>query len=357
MQPSLKIVSAGALAMAFSLISLPIAMAADKEKADKSASRQPAAASVSEEVTVKCGENTLAGVLHLPKTKAPHPAVIFIHGSGPMDRTRGGSYQPIWERFLEAGFACLSWDKPGIGASTTPGGRYRDQSFYQRASELRRALDFLKARRDIDPKRIGCWGISQAGWIMPMVASRTKDIAFMIAVSCPGQTGVEQQAYLLRCRALDQGETEETANQTAVFARLTNKLLPNPAPPEAFWKHLEGGNPEYVHAKQGPALDGSMLIDPAPLLERTACPVLAIFGTKDRIVDPDASAKVYERAFAKSEIRNLTIKMFPDADHGIMIKTPAAKDKKVQERSLAPGYLDAMVDWLKQLPAAKAPKE
>jgi uncharacterized protein len=343
------------LAMACLLSPLPIATAADKEKTDKSASRQPAAAASSEEITFKCGENTLAGVLHLPKTKGPYPAIVFIHGSGPTDRSSRGYYDPMWERFLEAGFACLSWDKPGIGASTTPGGRYRQQSFYQRASELRLAVDLLKARRDIDPKRIGCWGISQAGWIMPMVASRTKDIAFMIAVSCPGQTAVEQSAYLMRCRALDQGETEEKANQAASFTRLSNLLLPKPAPPEAFWKHLEGGNPDYVHAKTGAEWDGSMLIEPAPLLERITCPVLAIFGSKDRKVDPGASAKVYEKSFEKSGNRNLTIKTFPDADHELfVVKTPPVKDKKAQDWALAPGYLDAMTDWLKQLPAAKA---
>src|SRR5579862_678377 len=184
MRPSSQITWIAVLALAASTIMLGLSnrLETAQGKAEKTGSRLAAAASASEQVRIKHGNNTLAGVLHLPKTKRPHPAIIFIHGSGPADRNCGGYYEPLFERFLENGFACLSWDKPGVGGSTNATGRYAEQSYYQRAAELRRALDFLKARRDIDPLRIGCWGTSQAGWIMPMVASRSKEIAFIVAV-------------------------------------------------------------------------------------------------------------------------------------------------------------------------------
>jgi len=273
----------------------------------------------SEEIAIACGANRLAGVLHLPKGGGPHPAIIFIHGDGASDRANGGYYQPLWERFVGLGFACLSWDKPGVGKSTTPSGRYAPQSYYQRASELRRALDFLKGRRDIDSKRIGCWGVSQAGWIMPMVASRSGDIAFLIAISCPGQTAVVQSEYLFRCQALDEGASVKEADQAAAGYRSVAKLFPaGRSPSAAFWKHLEGTNPQYEDEfTDGPLRDGSMFIDPIPLLERTTCPVLAIFGAKDRNVDAAASAQVYKKALQQAGNRDVTIKTFADADHAI----------------------------------------
>jgi len=335
--------------------------AAAQDKTEKAGPRQLLAAAASEQVRIQYGDNTLGGVLHLPKRKGPHPVIIFVHGSGPADRTCGGYYQPLFERFLQDGFACLSWDKPGVGASTNSIGHFAEQSYYQRAAELRRALDFLKARRDIDPKCIGCWGISQAGWIMPMVASRSKDVAFLIAVSCPGQTAMEQSAYLLRNNMLDKGASEEQAENAAALLRISASFLPTPKPPDALWKHLEGALPDYVHGPdKSPETDGSLLIDPAPFLERTTCPVLAIFGAKDRSVDPAASAKVYQKAFAKAGNRHGTIKVFADAGHNLLVTNKeAAKEKGsgTKERPYVPGYLDTMSEWLKNLPVAKAAQE
>jgi hypothetical protein len=78
----------------------------------------PPSAGASEEVSIKCGGDTLVGVLHLPKNAAPHPAIIFIHGDGPTDHAAGGYYEPIWEEFLKAGYACLSWDNLRVPSST-----------------------------------------------------------------------------------------------------------------------------------------------------------------------------------------------------------------------------------------------
>ncbi len=53
----------------------------------------------------------------------------------------------------------------------------------------------MKARRDIDDKHIGLWGISQASYVMPLALSQSEDIAFMICVSCGGMSGRDQGAY------------------------------------------------------------------------------------------------------------------------------------------------------------------
>jgi hypothetical protein len=316
----------------------------------------PPSAGASEEVSIKCGGDTLVGVLHLPKNAAPHPAIIFIHGDGPTDHAAGGYYEPIWEEFLKAGYACLSWDKPGVGKSTNASGHYVPQSYYQRASELRRALDYLKTRKHIDPKRIGCWGISQAAWIMPMVASRSKDIAFLIAVSCPGQTALEQSTYLQRCRL-----PSISGLLGLCHLWLTSLLAPNPKPADGFWKHLEGSNPGYM-TKHDLVSDGSYFIDPVPFLEKTTCPVLAIFGAKDRNVEPVSSARVYREALKKAGNQQVTITTFPDADHILYVtKTGSVKEMRMSSkqnpRPYVPGYLDAMSQWLKDLEQAQRPKE
>ncbi len=351
-----------ALIVAWALLSHSggLKMATAQNSADKGKPAQ-AAAAVSEPIQIKTGLGTLAGTLHLPKSNGPHPAIIFIHGDGPTDRTCGGYYKPLWDRFLSVGYACMSWDKPGVGQSTSAGGGYSRQSYFQRAVELRRALDYLKARPDIDRERIGCWGISQAGWIVPMVASRTKDIAFIIVVSCPGQTAAVQSEYCQHCRLLDEGASQDAAKSAAGLMRFSLQFLPSPAPSEAFWEYLAGKKPGYTEeTAKSPEFDGSLLIDPAPLLERVTCPVLAIFGAKDRNVDAAASARVYQQSFEKAGNKRVTIKTFADADH-ILFATKTGSIKEMgssfQQKPYVAGYLDVMSNWLRDLPTAEAAKE
>jgi pimeloyl-ACP methyl ester carboxylesterase len=71
-----------------------------------------------EEVHFRCGGNILAGVLVLPEAPGPFPAIGFVLGSGPADRTYYGMAPHLWRHFARRGFACLAWDKPGVGKST-----------------------------------------------------------------------------------------------------------------------------------------------------------------------------------------------------------------------------------------------
>ncbi|MBM3121773.1 MAG: hypothetical protein FJZ97_06265, partial [Chloroflexi bacterium] len=136
-----------------------------------------------EEITFQSGEFTLVGDLRTPAGTGPFPVVLLVHGSGPIDRTFSGYYLPIMERMLRAGFAVFSWDKPGSGEST---GVLGSRVYHQRAQILLDAIEIMKARPEIDPQRIGLWGISQASYVMPLALSQSEDVAFMICVSCAG---------------------------------------------------------------------------------------------------------------------------------------------------------------------------
>ncbi|ETZ88002.1 hydrolase family protein [Mycobacteroides abscessus MAB_030201_1075] len=69
-----------------------------------------------ERLTIPGSVQPLQATLALPKDgNGPFGLVVFIHGDGPADATRDGFYKPIWESFAKAGYASLSWNKPGIG--------------------------------------------------------------------------------------------------------------------------------------------------------------------------------------------------------------------------------------------------
>ena len=95
-----------------------------------------------------------------PDTPGPHPAIAFVYGSGAADRTYYGIAPHLWRHFARRGFACLAWDKPGVGQST---GDYNAQTFRDRADEALAAVRFLRAAASVRKDRVGLWGHSQGG--------------------------------------------------------------------------------------------------------------------------------------------------------------------------------------------------
>ena len=125
-----------------------------------------------EDVRFANREVQLTGTLIAPSVGAKHSAIVLVHGSGAENR----AYMLPWARFLiRHGIAALGYDKRGVGTSTGDWNASHLRRFGGRCGRGRRVL---KTRRDIDAAQIGLLGISQAGWIMPLAAVRSKDVAF-----------------------------------------------------------------------------------------------------------------------------------------------------------------------------------
>ena len=129
-----------------------------------------------EEVSFQNGDVSLRGTLSTPATKGLHPALVLIHGSGPARRP-GGFWIPFFARH---GIAVLVFDKRGAGEST---GDWRKSTYQDLAADALAAVQLLKRQKGIDPKQIGLWGNSEGGWVAPLAASQSTDIAFLIVRS------------------------------------------------------------------------------------------------------------------------------------------------------------------------------
>ena len=155
-------------------------------------------------MTFRNGDVTLSATLFLPDDSQRHPAVVLFHGSGPQPRD---SMTGAW--FARHGVAALTYDKRGVGASS---GDFRTVSFTDLAADGLAGVAWLKARADINPKQIGVWGLSQGGWLGPLAASQSRDIAFVIAVSGPGVSPGEQMVFYyaneLRARGMSEQDVD-----------------------------------------------------------------------------------------------------------------------------------------------------
>ena len=316
---------------------------------------------ISEEIDFTVEKFHVFGTLVKPEHPELCPVVVFVHWAGPTNRDCYGLYLPIWERFVEQGYACMSWDKPGTGESK---GEYdRVHLFQERAKVVEEAIRFLKKRSDIDPESIGLWGISQAGWIMPMVAAGSKDVSFIIAVSCAGESGVRQGAYLIRRHLLFEGLAEEEAKRYGELYIKRNHA----GTYEEYLKYAEPFNEQqYIREvlKWGEVKspedfapyppDYCQFIDPVPYLEKVTCPLLAIWGEKDSSIDVDQAVEAYRGALTKGGNDDFQLVVFPETSHTMTRAKTGSMKQWGESKERVPEFLDTMEKWLMNRPRAKS---
>ena len=295
-----------------------------------------------QEVSFTNGDTTLSGTLVLPPAKGPHPAIVIIHGSGPGPR---GSYRFIVDFFAMNGVAALVYDKRGCGDST---GDWHKSGFDDLAGDDLAGFEMLRHRPDINPRQIGLWGASQGGWLVGLAASRSTNVAFIIAVSGPGITPELQGAFMVEHRMKAAGFSEADLREALSLYNLDSRCAQIDS-----WDEFTAANktakdkPWYnddVHPYNpgDPDLKMWQLIwdyDPVPVLRKVHCPVLAIFGEKDPLVPPQKSADIWKAALADAGNQAVTVKIFPNADHGI---------SDARTGLPLPGFFTLQRDWLQE---------
>ena len=315
-----------------------------------------------EEIRFSSGRFQLVGDLVTPRAEGPHPAIIYVWGSGPTNRNAHIDNSPILKTFLARGFAVLLYDKPGSGQST---GEFDNRHlFAELASILTDAIALLEQNPAIDPGAIGLYGSSQASYVMAVALAGTRDIAFVIAWSCPMQNSIEQSAYLVRNYVLcEGGSTEEAgAAERAYLRRGKARTYPEyraaaevlegiPAIRDGLgWAGVE---PEEQFTPADTASES--FLDPGKTVASLRIPVLALFAENDRQIDAVQGAAAYRRLFADAGQELSTVVVVPGADHNMNLSPRGCmQDQKdgyraVGGKTLSPVFLETVTEWLGRL--------
>ncbi|WP_236244788.1 S9 family peptidase [Streptomyces sp. CC210A] len=264
-----------------------------------------------EAVTIRHGGRTLEGVLALPPNgRGPHPLVVFVHGDGQVDATHDTFYRPIWESLARAGYASLSWNKPGVGGAP---GDWLAQSMDDRAAEAADAIAWARGRPDVDGDRIGLWGASQAGWVLPKIAARDTGIRFAIAVS-PAIDWHRQGRYNLLAELRRDGASDaETA--AALRRRDTvRELLDRSAPYDAYVRAV--GRSHAMTAARWRFVSRNHNADATPALPALrGTSVLLVLAGRDLNVDTAETEAVYRRLLPGPGLR---VAHYPGAAHSLV---------------------------------------
>jgi cephalosporin-C deacetylase-like acetyl esterase len=123
----------------------------------------------------------------LPEAEGRHPAVIFQHGGGDARRS---DFQDEAIDLAGAGIASLSVDapfnRPGRAPWLTWGVKDR-AAYVQNVIDLRRGIDLLAQRPEVDPERIALAGFSYGGGLAGIVAAVDHRLAAVVVMSGPGR--------------------------------------------------------------------------------------------------------------------------------------------------------------------------
>jgi dienelactone hydrolase len=261
------------------------------------------------EVRVPSVPGALACTLTLPTSGGRLPAVAMVHGSGVAPRKIVGLYSGF---FADAGFAVLACDKRGNGQSSGPypGERATTAAIERYARDAEAAARFLAAQPEVDPQRVGLSGASQAGWIMPLAASREPAIRWLLLLVSPTITVDENDTYA--------GLTTQGASISSL-------------------------SPAEIDAAVRMAGPGGF--DPLPAIRALAIPALWIFGALDQHVDTRLSV---ERLgpLAREPGRDFSYVVLPGGAHSLLATEHGLNDEVARSHQMAPGLFTVMRDWL-----------
>ncbi|UUX95120.1 alpha/beta hydrolase family protein [Aquabacterium sp. J223] len=207
------------------------------------------------------------------------PLLLLLNG---LDSTKEMQYLVGNHRWLaERGVSSLSIDQPGTGEALRLHGMKARHDAEHWAS---RVVDWLEQRDDVDPKRIGCYGVSLGGYYCP------RAVAFEPRFACGVVLGANHDWREVQKRRLE-------------------KEGDFPVP--HYWAHVRwvwGGrdNEEFMKIAEDVHLDG--------VVERIKVPFLVTHGEKDSQIPLKWAHRTYEQ-LVNSPKREL--KVFDERTGGV----------------------------------------
>ncbi|WP_328463313.1 alpha/beta fold hydrolase [Actinoplanes sp. NBC_00393] len=243
---------------------------------------------------------TLMGTVYAPRN-APgaKPGLVLVHGSGNGKRT---GLLPEAIAFARQGIAVLTYDK-----------RPLDNPVYSLlADDVVAAVGVLREQPGVRPDAVGLWGISEGGWVMPLAADRSKDIAFLVLASAPGLSPLRVQNWNMRNKLAGAG----------VSGALADTLS------DRFYRLADDAG-----------LFAEASFDPRPALSALTQPVLAVYGTEDTQVPAAESGAVLQQMIRTP----LTVRFLPGAGHTLRV----LDEDGMYTDELYPAYAETVGSWVR----------
>jgi Dipeptidyl aminopeptidases/acylaminoacyl-peptidases len=312
----------------------------------------------------------LAGTITAPDTKGKYPAVVFITGSGPQDRDElivgHKPFRVIADYLARHGIASLRFDDRGVAKSE---GDFASATSLDFASDAAAGVKALATYPFIDTKKLGVIGHSEGGLIVPIAASLSDQIKFIISLAGTGVDGRKQMHEEITLVAVAEGKSPEDA-QTLwnLYEACFTAILANPdlaakqvdSTYNAFFKDFTPAEKERLlkypqfHKSQFMQLTSKwwikfLTLDPAPYYEKLKVPALGIWGGKDLEVPPWVHVPPIITALEKAGVY-YRLEILASINHMFQKSSTGALHEFYQnEITVEPEIMESVVRFIKGL--------
>jgi pimeloyl-ACP methyl ester carboxylesterase len=313
---------------------------------------------------------TLAGTLTLPQKEGVFPAVVLISGSGAQNRDEelmGHKPFLVLSDFLTGnGIAVLRFDDRGTASST---GNHNTATSFDFSKDVEAGVKYLQTRKEINRRKIGLIGHSEGGIIAPMLAARSKDVAFIVLLAGTGIRG--DQIILMQSELINRksGMSEDELQNTMTISRKSFEIVAKSTDAEQLKTDLteylkqvlketpsvkpqsiseENFITSQVNAMTSPWMRYFLKYNPAPALEKVKCPVLAINGEKDLQVPAKINLEAIKAALTRGGNKQVTTKEMPGLNHLFQeCETGLPAEYATIEQTFSPLALNEILTWIK----------
>ncbi|WP_369201707.1 alpha/beta hydrolase family protein [Streptomyces sp. PU-14G] len=301
-------------------------------------------------MTVTAHDGTdLAGTLTLPAGPGPHPAVLLLHGSGPIDR-EGNSKKlktnlggPLADALAAAGIATLRYDRRGTGA--TPG-NWRAWGFTDNCDDAVAAARALAAHPAVRSDAVAVVGHSE-GSLHAMALAARREVRAAVLLAGYARTG--EAAVRWQARSIMQGMPAPVRLLRRPLGALGERALARIRRTRTDVARIAGMplNARWMRE--------NLAHDTREDLAAIQVPVLAVTGAKDLQVDPDDLDEM-RRVVPGGAVETHRV---PDLTH-LLRRDPGRHTIRSYGRLLRgpvdPGLLTLVTAWLAPRLDATAPE-
>ncbi|HYF32990.1 MAG TPA: alpha/beta fold hydrolase [Chitinophagaceae bacterium] len=313
----------------------------------------------------------------MPHGSGPFPTVILITGSGQQNRDEAiAGHKPfavIADYLTRNGMVVLRVDDRGMGQTT---GETQTATTLDFSQDINTSIEYLKARKEVDKKRLVLIGHSEGGMIAQLLASQRKDIAAIVLLAAPGKSGAEVLIEQNRAISETAGLPKEfVAAYTDLYTSIiehgkTNadkEILKNKIGEEVErWIKATPANiviattgiigdkkkdefiSNFSETFQAPWFRYFLNFQPAQYLEKVSCKVLALNGSKDIQVLSGPNLAAIEAVLKKSKAPTYKVKEYEGLNHLFQhCKTCTVHEYGMLEETISVKVLEDIAAWLK----------
>jgi len=309
--------------------------------------------------------NKLAGTLTIPKGDGPFPAVILISGSGAQDRDESSfGHKPflvIADYLTRNGISVFRYDDRGVGKSS---GDHLQATTEINSEDVIAAFRFLQSRNELNPNKIGLIGHSEGSIIAAIAANKSSHIAYIVLLGAPGLSIEEnlylQNAMIRRAEGISDDIIEQyNSLQRSVFSIIKEELNDSIAS-EKLRAAYTFNRYQFLSMEQKNSIDeriNSLLLtpyfrdiikcNPAEILKKVQCPVLAIAGEKDLQAPSKQNLSEIDKALKSGNNKNYKLFELPEINHMMQTcrKGTISEYPEIEE-TVSPLVLKIISEWI-----------